>query len=1131
MFKKLKILASLLLGVLLMSFAQPIFAFSSSGSDKWVAGQYNSGIKTTDSKGVIIRRLTNYTTNEKITVFCAEFGVDSSTGVIENAQHIVPTDPLMKTACKIAYFGWYSRYGEYAVDGGILTEGFNQVKTDYVFTQQMIWEVLGQSNATFIDENIQQQYLLFKNQINSNIDNMKTQPSFCNTTITVEIGEAITLTDTNGVLADYTSIDKTINGIRIVHNKGENTINIRVSNDCILENYTISEEIMKNWGLIKESSKDNDTTIFFQFEDGVQDQLYSMHYNDPVTMSLNLKINLLGNIELKKLDENGKLIDGAIFEVNGPENFSKEITVKNGKITLDKLKRGTYTIKEKTSPNGYLLNTQIYTVEVIANQTTTQAITNKEPTGTITILKKDSETGNKPQGDAKLENAFYKVYANEDIYNASKTKKFYSKGDLVATRITNSKGETEDITNLPLGRYLVKEDKAPIGYMLDKNEYEVNLIYKDQNTKLIAEKVTSMDKVKSMQVHIFKTGIGENSGLVSGLAGAEFSIKLNSDLEKAYKQGYTYSEIWKGINEYGNHVEVDLKRVEEAQKIAPNYDVITTDVNGNAYTQKKLPYGKYIVKETKIPKNFKGAEDFSFSITQDESQIEELAQKVKYLVVNNEQLATYIKLIKKDLKTGKKVTLSSSTFQIKATQDIRDISTGEIIYPKGEVIKQKIGNTLCSSFTTNADNIVIPENSYNNKNDEKGSVITPLELPAGNYEIIEIKPPKGFLQLQQPIALKIEDIKDINIDKQGNYIKEVVIKNEQPTGTLIVHKNITTRDDIDKSLIDITNLSTIKFKLMAKQDIIDAIDGSIIYKKGEIINIYNLDKKGNLKVEKLPIGIYELQEVKAVDGLVLNETKYEVKFTLENSVAKVYEEKKEIQNETTLVEIFKQDITTGKQLVGAKLSVLDEKNKTIDTWISDEKTHKIEGLAVGKTYILREEAAPEGYTIAEDVKFTIKNNKDIQKVIMKDNPILKTIQVIKVDSETKEMIKTNFKFGIYEDFECTKLIKEIEPEKESGIIIFDKLRFGTYYLKEINAPEGYLLSDKIIKIEINNKGIFADGELLKEENFTSTVTYYNSPIPVIQTGNERNYVFLLSSLVISMSGLIILISKNKFLKS
>ena len=1213
--KSKKFLATILLVAILVSIANPIFAFSSSGSGKWVAGQYDSGMQTTDSKnniGVIIRRLTNYTTNEKITVFCAQYGVDSSTGSVETAQHIVPTDPLMKRACKIAYFGWYSRYGDYAVDGGILTSELSQARSDYVFTQQMIWEVLGQSTATFKNRDIQGQYGSFKDRINFLIRDMDKKPSFSGTSIILNIGQTTTLLDTSGALEKYPSIDKTIEGIRIQHSEGKNRMYITVSNECTLENYTITEEMMKSWGMIKETTENNDTTVFFSFKDGVQDQLYSMNYNNPVSMSLDLQINLFGKLELSKLDTNGKLIDGAIFEINGPDNFSKEVTVTNGKITVDKLKIGTYTIKEKIAPNGYIVDPNTYTVEVVPGQTVTQEVvneqptgtftlvkknsdgtaylegakyriwnnygydkefttnqygrivvtglelgkynykeiqapygyvldtntysfeikyqnqnasviyvnaerTNTEPTGTISIIKKDSETGSTAQGDASLENAVYKVYANEDIYNVAKTKKYYSKGDLVATRTTNTKGETEDVTGLPLGKYIVKEATAPNGYLIDSKEYEVNLTYKDQNTKVVIQNVTSTDKVKEMQVHIYKTGIKENSGLVAGLEGAEFTIKLYSDVEKAYKNGYSYEEVWNCVAS---------ERAQVAQKIAPTYEIITTNENGDAYTLDKLPYGKYIVKETKTPKDFISAPDFIFSITQDESEIQEIAQKVKHLVVNNEPLAAYIRLIKKDAETGKTVTLNSSTFEIKATEDIRDVTTGEILYQKGQAISQKVGSTIYSSFTTNADNIVVPDNSYNNVNNDKGSVITPLLLPKGSYEIVEIKVPEGYLQLDNPVSFKIEGIKDFEKDKEGDYIKKVVIENEKPTGTLIIDKTIITREAVDKSLINISDLSGIQFKLTTKEDVIDSADGSIIYEKGQEIGIYNLDKNGDLKVENLSMGTYELQEVKTLDGLVLDSTKYEVKFAQKDQITKVYTEKTEITNHTSLVEISKTDITGEKQLIGAKLTVLDINDEVIDTWTTTEETHKIEGLVVGKTYILREEIAPEGYIIAEDIKFTVKNDNGPQIIKMKDMPILKTIRIIKADIETKKIIKASFRFAIYEDAECTKLLKEVNSVQENGTVIFDDLRYGTYYIKEIQAPNGYLLSDKIIKIEINDKGVFADGELLEEDNSVCTFTYFNQKLPMIQTGNERNYPLLLSSLLISVSGLMFLIFKK-----
>ena len=139
--------------------------------------------------------------------------------------------------------------------------------------------------------------------------------------------------------------------------------------------------------------------------------------------------------------------------------------------------------------------------------------------------------GSIPQGDATFTGTVYKIYAKEDIYNKAKTKKFFSAGAFVATRTINEKGTTEDITNLPWGKYMVKEETAPLGYMLDSKEYEVNLTYKDQYTKVIYNTITSLEKVKEMGVHIFKSGIKENSGETPGLEGAEFTIKLNSAVE------------------------------------------------------------------------------------------------------------------------------------------------------------------------------------------------------------------------------------------------------------------------------------------------------------------------------------------------------------------------------------------------------------------------------------------------------------------------------------------------------------------------------------------------------------------------------------------------------------------------
>ena len=576
-------------------------------------------------------------------------------------------------------------------------------------------------------------------------------------------------------------------------------------------------------------------------------------------------------------------------------------------------------------------------------------------------------------------------------------------------------------------------------------------------------------------------------------------------------------------------------------------------------------------------------------------------------------------------------------------------------------------------------------------------VTTPLKLPVGSYEITEIKIPEGFLQLDKPVTFEIKNIKDYDTDKDGDFIKEIVIKNEQPTGTIKLDKTIAIRENVDTSLIDLSDLSGIEFKLTAKEDIIDKADGSIIYEQGQEIKIYNLTKDGKLTITDLPIGTYEIEEIKTLDGLVLNTTKYEVEFEQKDTITKVYEQKLNVENDTTLIEFSKTDITGDKELPGAKLTVLDSEGNIIDTWTSTEETHKIEGLTVGKEYTLKEEIAPDGYVIAteikfkvedtseiqkvtmkdkivevskedisgkeiegaklqvldkegniidewisekeahkvkglkenetyilheelavgnyvkasdieftvtesketqrivmidklvevtktdlttgeelegaelevtdkegnvidkwtstkephqvkgleegktyilketiapygyeitEEIEFTITTDKDTQKIEMKDMPILKNVKVIKVDSETKETIKDKFTFAIYEDPECTKLIKEVQSNKKDGTAIFEDLRYGTYYIKETKAPTDYELSNRVVKVEINDKGIFVDDKQVEEKDGTIEFSFENKKIEVPKTGDDSNMKLFAGLGLLSLLGITYIIIHN-----
>lgn len=1277
---KTKKLVSILMLVLILLSSIPINAFAAFITDMNSDAQF----------GVISGSLTeyghelHYSNYDGTTylLFCTQYGMKSPNGSSYsfNGDFVTQYKAQRSEYEKIAeyiYFGYTSKHGM-----GLPTNA--SAKKDACCTQQFVWEYIKNNidgnmkcpsrdswKSNYMSSGL---YANWLNETESAYNQYHRNTSINGMNVKVNIGESTTLNDSNGVLAHYESFSHNINGITFSHTQGSNDLNISVSADT---NETNANFVSKNYGIYelmpngrKYDSSTMGNYVYFQFNNGAVQNLMFSNYVDPSNFNISVEVQS-GKIALLKTNNMGNAVSDCVFELYRNAECTDLIktatTGTDGRILYDKLKPMTYYIKEKSVATGYLLDTSIQKVDVVAGQTANVTFRNNEPTGQIKIYKLSTNND-------KIAGAEFEVKADEDIYNVAKTKKYYSKGDSVAKITSNSNG-IATISDLPIGKYIVYETKAPKGYLLDKTEYSINLEYKDQYTKVITNTTTSNELVKKMGVHIFKSGIKENSGETPGLAGAEFTIKLNSAVEKALDAGYSYEEIWNGIDENGNKVKVDAKRVAQAQKIAPTYDVLITDKDGNAYTQKNLPYGKYIVKESNTPKDYESASDFYFSITDDETEIQDVAKKTKHIVVNNEQLEAYIKLIKKDLKTDKIVTLSSTTFEIKATKDIYDRATGKIIWKKGESVSQKIGSTTYNSFTTNADNMIIPEKSYTTNNDDKGTVITPLQLPVGSYAIYEINTPKGFLQLETPVTFDIKGIRDYDKDQDEDFIKEVTIKNEQSTGTLMIDKTIALRENIDTSIIDTSDLSGIEFKLIAKEEIIDNADGSKIYSKGQEIGTYNLNKNGNLKVENLPMGTYELEETKTLDGLVLNDTKYEIKFEQEDLIRKVYEDKENISNDTTIFEFSKKSITGDDELEGAKLSVTDENGKIIDTWTSSKDNHKIEGLIVGKTYKLNEEIAPDGYTKATSVDFKVENTKEIQKVEMidkivtmskkdiggnevdgakikvfdkdgsvidewvsgkenhnikgltegekyilheeyapdefviatdvefevtygketqeivlidksveitktdlvtgdeiegaelqvvdengniidewvsekephkvtgleenkkyeliektapygyettekiefvvttdketqkiemKDMPILKNIKLNKIDSKTKELIKEKFVFGIYEDEECNNLIKEVKSNKNDGYVVFDQLRYGKYYIKEIKAPVGYELSNKIVNIEINDNGVFADGNLIEENDSIYSIDFENDIIEVPNTGDNRH---------------------------
>ena len=952
------------------------------------------------------------------TVFCIEHGKELATGTYVGASYSSNMSVDLQQATRIAYLGWYSKYGDVLLESG----NIGTLKYDYAFTQMMIWESQG-TGSTFTDSSVQARYESFKADINNQIAQKSKQPSFHGGSVELDVGESVTLTDTNGVLSGFKTCNGTLDGIRFEHTQGSNDLKITATDNCNKENFTLTPADSKRIGLYRHDGGND----FRHYHFGTHQQnIYSNYYPDDPVVSLNMKINLYGKLELTKTNDKDQLVDGSVFKLKGKTNgYEKDVTVQNGKILVEKIPHGEYTLVETKRPNvnnaegSYKeLTGEVFNVEIKSNQTTTKTVVNEEKIGTVNFKKTLAQTATGLFGDATVD-ATYKLTVASDIKNANGDVVLH-KGDNAVDRLSGKdisvkKADADGNitwTNLWLGNYTISEVEASTGTLLNKatvSASPVSNVAGTSNEAVVNE--TQANTVKQQPVEVFKEGIGQDnhaSGKVVGLNGAEFTVKLQSEVNKVG---------WDN---------------------ASTYDVVTTkndDDGASGYaTTKPLPYGVYILRETKTPEGYIKAPDLVFSITKD-------SDKAKKIAINNDMVSAYIKMIKKDAKTGKTVSLNGTSFKIKNRET-------------GKYVTQKVGSTTYDVFTTNSKNrVVLDKNYYSSDNDLKGEVVTPLKLISGKYQVEEVGTPKGYLDAENPVEFNVLNEVDLTKDDDGDNLVTVVVRNEQPTGTLKINKTVALDDKADLSLVDTSDLSGIEFTLTAKEDVIDMADGSIIYKEGAVVGKYNLNKDGTLKVENLPIGKYELQETKTLNNLVLNDKVYDVTFTQKDTKTKVYTETKAIENQPTKTKISKQTITGEKELEGATLQIVDKDNKVVAEWVSTDKTYYIEGLAKGD-YTLVETLAPSEYVISSNVNFSVDDSGKVHQVKMVDKQVkfTKTDVTGEKEVEGAEITVT--------DKETNEVVDKWTSGKDAHYI--SGLKEGkTYVLSEVVSPEGYVKSTDI----------------------------------------------------------------------
>lgn len=799
--------------------------------------------------------------------------------------------------------------------------------------------------------------------------------------------------------------------------------------------YTIQEVSSPDGYLLDNTPR----TITVNAGDKASEHVYSFINKQPV-----------GEITLTKYnsDKSATVADTSYY-VTGPNGYAQtHVTNAAGQIVLKNLKLGTYTFVEQQAADGYLLNGEKITVTLTYKDQHTAIITgtaeqtNDEPTANVEFKKIDSETGETPQGDATLEGAEYQLTAAEDIYNKAGIHKFYSKGDVVVTRKTDSNGKMEPVNGLPLGFYQFRETKPSEGYLLDENTYDIHCDYEGQTVSIVTRSQTSKEQVKKQAFEIIKVSV-EGSGEAEKLKDIEFTVKLKSDVDK---------------NGWDNAVV---------------YDVLKTDGKGYAKSI-ELPYGTYVVRETKSKVDYIPVEDFTVQITEDSRTPQE------YRVLNNAKFKALIKAVKVDAETGKTVLLKGTTFKIK------NLDTNEYV---GQWVWFPIPHFV-DTFTT----------------DDTGTVTTPDDLECGNYQLEEIKAPYGYVVDKDPIKFKVttntvyemaedgktpvitvtrenksvkgkisvnkigeqltsikeddngniqfiyeerpvngaqfvikagEDIysadnqKDI-IYKKGDIVAQLTTKNgkaetkELPLGKYTVEETLAgdsfvlnkevkevelTYKDQETAVVftstDYKNerqkaeLNVIKkdkengqllkgavFGLYAKNDIL-SYDGKILVEKGKLIEQAVSDENGKAVFNAdLPLTLFEVREIESPIGYASTDTVIELDATYQGQDIQVIQLHALFENEITKTEISKKDATTSEELPGAHLTLKEKDGPVFETWISGTEPHIIVGLEPGKTYELYEVSSPYGFAIAQKIEFTVDDTGEVQKVEMKDELVM-----------------------------------------------------------------------------------------------------------------------------------------------
>ena len=830
---------------------------------------------------------------------------------------------------------------------------------------------------------------------------------------------------------------------------------------------------------------------------------------------------LLANTEFKVYDLDAKKYVEQVTTYPNTVVHKSYFTDENGYLILpESLKCGNYRIEEVSAPDGYTQNTQYVEIKVDKNTAYQMDSVSGDAIITVTyenhpvkgklVIHKSGETLKSFKKDfvyeeTSLEGAEFEIYAAEDIFTPDhqvdeqgNRHVIYAKDTLVKTVTTNKNGEAV-IKDLPLGKYRVKETKAPAGFVLNPDSQEVSFIYKDQNTPEIEEKLEFSNERQKVELSVEKqdaeTGKalkGATFGLYNKEAissGDKVIVKADTLLQEITSNekgkaaftldlplgryyvkelqapaGYVSSdEILEFDATYqGQDVKtIKLKSVKKNQPTTVEVtkaDITTgteldgasmsvldkdgnvidswTSVKDSPHVIKRLQVGKtYILREELAPYGYLRATDVEFTISdtaevqkvkmEDEVPVARLLVNKKGEFLDSVSLLDNAKGMIEHLFNYVTGNLTDVTFNVYAAEAIRAAD--------GVSADYYAADELVGSITTDGNGIAQMDN-----------------LPLGRYYIVEKETAHGYVLDNEPryVDLTYRDqdtpLVTYSADWQNarQRVQVEVLKKEK---------------DSDKVL------SGAIFGLYAADDIVSS-KGKVLLAKDTLIELKTTDEDGKIRfVADLPVDSrYYIKELAAPDGYVTDQEPQEFTFEYQGSGTSVAEYAFTFEDEQTTVELSKADLTDKKELPGASLKVTDEDGNTVDEWVSKEEAHIIKGLIVGKKYKMTETKPADGYVTAESIEFTVENTKEVQKHQMLDD-------VTKVEISKKDITDSSEVPGaklIILDKDGKKVESWTSTDKPHMV---EKLPVGEYTLREEQAPDGYLIAEDV-KFTVKDTG-------------------------------------------------------------